>query len=262
MESPQGSSQAVLDSPVWKEPYRKETLEKNVVFAFTTRGNDIYYGLLHFLIQQTNIFRNMGMTCSVSMWGPGAENLFQNLAKSTCDYVFVCDSDVAPTVDSVVRCIERGKDIVSVPTFMYDGANQDIHLNVHYDNTYRRVKNPKPGGLEKVYATSWAAVLISKRVLEMFVQLGEKFTAWSPLLPESEKELPPDTLFYRKAAAMGFDIWVDWDLEFATHHKFVALNSPTIERYLKARMYGTDDQAETNRAVSTLRRFQTAQLFR
>jgi hypothetical protein len=241
----------------WNYPFKKETLEKHVTFAFNTRGNDLYWKMVNFLLQQTNIFRRLSTFTSMSLWGPGAEALFTTLAKYPSDYICILDTDVGPRIDTVVRMIERDKDIVSCPTWMYDGSNQDIHLNVHYDDAMTRVKSPRQGGMEKVNSTSWACVCISHRVLQAFAQAGEEFTKWSPLLLEDHKNLPPDTIFYQKAKMLGFDVWVDWDLEFATHHKYVALDAPTLETFVKDRLFGMAENERLGRAINLLARHQT-----
>ncbi len=238
----------------WTYPFKKETLDVNMVFAFTSRGNDIYWKLVNFLLQQCNIFKHCTYLCSISLWGPGAENLFASVLETKGDALFLVDSDVAPTAETPIKLLERDVDIVAAPTLMYDGANQEIHFNVHYDDRMKRVHTPQMGGLQKVFNTSWACVLIRRRVLEMFKQADESFTKWSPLIDEKWKELPPDSMFYEKAKAFGFDIHVDWDCEYATHHKYVALDAPTIERYVKKRLFDMSEADEVDRSVTVLRR--------
>lgn len=240
----------------WNYPFRRETLDKHVTFAFNTRGNDIYWAFMNFLVMQTNIFKNISMFVSQSMWGPGAENLFKELSKYSCDYIVLMDTDVEPKIETVVRMIERDKDIVSCPTWMYDGVQQDIHLNCHVDGTMDRCYVPQQGGLQKVFNTSWACVLISHRVLETFAQTKEDFIKWSPLVDEKFKPVAPDSMFFLKAQALGFDVYMDWDCEFATHHKYVSLNAPTTETFLKRRLYGIAEDERVHRAINVLSRRQ------
>jgi hypothetical protein len=240
----------------WAYDFKLETLKTKVAIAFTTRGNDLYWKTVLWLLNQSNIFQDFSILASVSLWGPGAEQLFEQVTKMACDGVLVVDSDVAPANATLLRLIESGKDIVTCPVWMYDGATHDVHLNCHYDDRRQRVYQPKQPivGLEKVWASSWGCVWIRKRVLEMFVQAKETFSKWSPILPKELDSIPPDTIFYAKAHALGFDVWMDWSCEFATHHKLVALDSPTLEVFLKRRLFGNSDGENFARAGGVIGR--------
>lgn len=242
-----------------KLPFDPKTiLEHKFGIAFNCRGNDIYWQMCNFLLTQCNIFKYLSIYTSISMWGPGAEQLFDMICSSPIDGVMLLDSDVAPTIETPVRLIERDKDIVSCPTWMCDGGNTKtpIHLNVHYNGNFKRVTIPRSGGLEEISNTSWACVYIKKRVLEMFKQANETFTKWSPMLSEDLQNLPPDSMFFEKCKAFGFQVWMDWDCEFATHHKYVPLNSNTLETFLMQRIYELDDHENLNRAWRILSRRQ------
>jgi hypothetical protein len=243
----------------WKYPFRKETLDKHVCIAFCTRGNDIYWKMMNFVLEQTNIFKHLSIFTSISLWGPGAESLFSNLANYPCDYVVLIDTDVAPTTETIVRMIERDKDIVSCPAWMYDGGSEGdgLHINYHRDASYQRIQVPRDGGLEKIWNTSWACCLLNHRVLETFAQTNEGYTKWSPLIEKKWENLPPDSLFFEKARALGFDVWMDWDCEFATHHKYVSLNAPTLETFTKKRIFGMTEDERIGRSVGLLARRQT-----
>ena len=231
----------------------EEVLNKKVCIGFTTRGNDIYFRTLFFLLNQMNVFKNLSVTAVAKLWGPGSERLFETLAKGPFDYVMLLDSDVAPRDDTLVRMILRDKDIVSCPTWMCDmSARPHIHLNVHYDEERRRVVVPKQGGLERIHSTSWACVLMKKRVLEMFLQTGELFTQWSDLIDERFKSLEPDNMFFEKCHAFGFEVYMDWDLEFAVHHKYVALSAPVLEEFVARRLYGFEEGEFLQRAGRVL----------
>lgn len=240
----------------WDYPFKRETLDVNLCIAFTTRGNDSYWAQTQFLLNQMNIFKRLSVLTAISMWGPGAEHLFKLIGETPFDYVLVVDSDVAPTDETPVRMIERNLDIVSCPTVMYDGANQDIHYNLHRDGNFARVYWPEQAGrgLEKISNTSWTCVLMRHRVFEMFLQQKESFTKWSELLSEDFKELPPDSMFFEKCKVFGFDIYMDWDLEMATHHKYVALNGVSLEKFVARRLWALDQEEHERRAVHVLGR--------
>jgi hypothetical protein len=241
-------------------PFKEETLDKHICLCFCTRGNDIYWRMMLFTLEQSNIFKKLSVCAAISLYGPSAEAMFEEAVKSNADYALIIDTDVGPRPDTVVRMIEREKDIVTCPTYMYNAADGQIHFNVHYDGR-KRVFVPREGGIEKVENTSWACVLVHRRVLEMFGQTNEKYTEWSPMLPESMKHrerYPPDSIFFEKARAFGFEIWVDWDLEIATHHKYVELSPNVCEGWIKRRIFAINDAEGTQRAAHLLARYQTA----
>jgi len=228
----------------------QELLDTNVVFAFMTRGNDIYYKLVMYLLQQKEAFKNMGLVTAAKMWGGGACELLFNIAVQTeAAFFHILDSDVAPQRDTTLRLMSHDLDVVASPLWFYDGCMNSIHLNVHYDNRCLREQTPKPPteGVEKVFATSFGSVLIKRRVLDMFKQSEESFVEYSSLIDESFKGAPPDTIFFAKVNALGFDVHIDWGCEVGTHHKFVELNSPTIETFVAHRMFDLKYGAERKR---------------
>ena len=231
----------------------EEVLNKKICIGFTTRGNDIFFRTVFFLLNQMNVFKNLSVMAVAKLWGPGSEQLFEAMAKGPYDYLLFLDSDVAPRDDTLVRMILRDKDIVSCPTWMCDmGARPHIHLNLHYGPDRKRVVVPKEGGLERVHSTSWACVGMKKRVLEMFLQTGESFTKWSELIDEKFKNLEPDNKFFEKCHAFGFEVYMDWDLEFAVHHKYVALSAPVLEEFVARRFYGIGEEEQKQRAGRVL----------
>jgi len=240
----------------WDYPFKRETLDTNLAVAFTTRGNDSYWGLTQFLLHQQNIFKRFSVLTSISMWGPGAEQLFGMIADNPFGHILIVDSDVAPTVETPVRMIERDVDIISCPTPMFDGANRDIHYNVHRSGNFDRVYCPEQAGrgMERVSNTSWACVMIRHRVFEMFRQQKEEFTKWSPILPDDFKELPPDSMFFEKCKVFGFDVWMDWDLEMATHHKYVSLDGVSLEKFVARRLFALTKEEHEQRACHVLGR--------
>ncbi len=231
----------------------EEVLNKRVCIGFTTRGNDIYFRTVFFLLNQLNVFKNLSVMAVAKLWGPGSEQLFKAMAEGPFDYLLFLDSDVAPRDDTLVRMILRDKDIVSCPVWMCDmGAKPHIHLNLHYGPDRQRVVTPKQEGLERVHSTSWACVGMKKRVLEMFLQTGESFTQWSDLIDERFKNLEPDNMFFEKCNALGFEVYMDWDLEFAIHHKYVGLSAPVLEEFVARRLYGFQEGEFMQRAGRVL----------
>ena len=123
---------------------------------------------------------------------------------------------------------------------MADASTSSFHLNYHATDECLREHCPKPPevGLEKIFATSFSCCMISRRVVEMFIQTKEEFTDWSPLIDEKFQNASHDTIFFAKANALGFDVWMDWGCEFATHHRMVELSGDTVETFAAQRVLG------------------------
>lgn len=208
-----------------------------LAIAFTSRGNDLFYGLPAYILQQDRVFGDIACLAACSLWGPATERMFQALADKDFDFVHVLDSDVCPHPDTTQALVNHDLDIVSSPIWMYDAATNDLHLNVCRD--VNRTRQRYPGkGIEEIYGASFASVVIKKRVFDAFCMAGEKFTHHSPLvsdLPEDRERMPPDAIFYTKALRLGFKCHMDWGCHFGTHHKHVMLNAPFVinllERY-------------------------------
>jgi hypothetical protein len=228
-----------------------EVFKRPVTFAFTTRGNDIYFRLVTYLLQQHHAFVDMNVVTAASLWKPACSFLFEMVLETRFDFCHLMDSDVAPRKDTTARLMTNDLDIVSCPVWFYDGGTNSIHLNYHMDGRCLREYSPQPPevGLQKVFATSFGCVLIKRRVLETFKQAGEDFTEWSELLPEEFKPAAPDTIFFAKCNALGFDVYMDWRCEFATHHKFVELNARTVETFVAHRIFDSEYGPEKKREM-------------
>lgn len=226
-----------------------EVFDKKVTFAYTTRGNDIYYRLVTYLLHQKHVFKNMNLVSAVNMWRPSLELMFHISHRTDPDFLQILDSDIAPRKDTTAFLMQRDVDIVGCPIWFYDGGTNSIHLNYHTDDKCLREFTPKPPdvGLEKVFATSFGCVVIKRRVLDMFMQTDESFTEWSDMLDPKFKIMAPDTIFFAKCNAFGFDVFLDWGCEFATHHKYVALNAPTVEAFVAHRLFDKELGVEEKR---------------
>lgn len=137
-------------------------------------------------------------------------------------------------------------DICASPVWMYDPSTNDLHLNAIRTQGTREYRLGK--GIEKVFNTSFGSVLIRRRVLDAFVMAKEKFTEPSPLISEFQGHelFPPDSVFFAKAAKLGFPVHIDWTCPFATHHKYAQFNTPFVMNFVSkvvsgyARAEGTD----------------------
>lgn len=225
--------------PLDSERFDPELLEKRIVFAMMTRGNDIYYKTLLYLLQQKDAFKHMGAVLVAKMLAAPAELMFTMMLQAPGEYYHVLDSDVAPATHTTLQLLAHNMDIVVSPLYMYDGCSNSLHLNVHYTDDCFREQTPKlpEEGLERIFSSSFGSLLIKRRVLEMFKQSGESFTGWSSIIDEKFKDAPQDITFFAKARALGFDAYIDWSCEVGTHHKYVELNPAVVETYTAQRLF-------------------------
>lgn len=216
----------------------EDVFDLPIVFAFTTRGNDVYSHLVTYLLQQKHVFKSMSLVTATNTHKPSCDLLFDMCLQVPFEYLHMLDSDVAPRKDTTARLLSHRLDVVASPVYFYDAHENSIHLNVHYDEQCRREFTPKgpADGLEKVFHVSFASTVIHRRVIEMFKQTEESYTTWSPLIPEPFKRAAPDGIFFAKVAAFGFDVYIDWACEFATHHKYVGLGPQVIETFVAHRV--------------------------
>ena len=214
-------------------------LEMPITFAFTTRGNDIFYRTLTYLLQQKDAFKNMCLVAAINMWRASCELMLKMVVQTPGEFCHILDTDVAPHRETTIRLVGHNVDIVASPVWFYDGGTNSIHLNFHQDDRCLREHTPMPpeAGLKKIFSTSFGSVLIKRRVLDTFLQAKEAFTEWSGLIDKKFESAAPDTIFFAKANALGFDVFIDWGCEVGTHHKYVSLNSPTIETFVAHRLF-------------------------
>jgi hypothetical protein len=210
---------------------KKMTATKpKVVIAYTSRGNDLYYQLPRYILHQERIFGGIGVVVGVSLWGPATEKLFSDVARAEWDFMHILDSDVCPDDNTTNVLVSNDLDICASPVFMYDPGTNDVHLNmVRALGTNEREYAPGKG-IEKMFASSFASVVIKKRVFDAFMMAGEKFCSTSPLIEDfpNHETFAPDTVFYCKAARLGFEAFMDWTVPFGTHHKLCYFNSPFV----------------------------------
>lgn len=221
------------ESDVIFEGIDNNVFKKVVCFGLTSRGNDIYYKLLLYLIHQKHMFPTMKCVVSQDSWRASTEGLMEMLVAIDSEFVHILDSDVAPRRDATARLLMHDLDIVAQPIYFFEPTEQLLHINVHRDKRFTYVHSPEDPekGLEKIVSTSFGSVLIRHRVLEMFKQHKEPFTIWTSMLDERYQEAAPDSVFFLKAQEMGFDVYVDWGSEFPIHHRPISLGTKSVETY-------------------------------
>lgn len=203
-------------------------MKPNIIIAFPTRGNDIGSGLVSWLLYHTDHY--VLMSKSPLSARIAQEELFRRVATDACkcDYAFFLDTDIVPERDAIVKMVAHNKDIITAPVWHYDENTKDIHIGVHYDFEYKRHHLLKTG-VEQIKAASFSATLVSRKVLDTFMNAKESPVRWSPLLDEEHKETAPhnDNIFYLKAYRLGLEAWIDWDIKIE-HNRRVTLSSEVI----------------------------------
>lgn len=203
-----------------------------------SRGNDIYWGTVRFLLQQSAIFKSdFNFYLRPNDNQPAWESLFLDASKTDIEYVMCVDSDVEPHPETPMRLIGRIKaydniDIITAPVWMYHPGSADIHLNIHFEEDLNdRVRVPRSGDVEEIVSTSFSACLFRRELLDSFITRGEAFIRPSELVPRLYRGHPSDVVFFQKARAMGHKIWVDWDCEPGAHHKYVRLDNKCLRSF-------------------------------
>lgn len=206
-----------------------------VTIAVATRGNDIYYGTMFFVIASLMAIPRCRLITSVSPISAarGQEENFKIARELGTEWIYLCDSDVAPAEGTIQRLMARGKDICVSPVPMYLPLEDDIHYNASREPTLRERTVKRGQGLERIWSSSFASVLLRASILDEFVKRGEPYVEWSPVLPDWCRGLSTDSIFYLKTRMMGFEAWIDWDIEPAVHHRYVTMNLGFMETFIE-----------------------------
>jgi len=212
---------------------------KKIIVGICTRGNDLYYETIKWLM--TQVYIEGAITEVVFQPSPysaayGQEKLFKYANEKKADYLLIVDADVCPPDGCLQKMIDADKDIVVAPAWFYDHKNDDIHLNISYTGSIKvqeRVYQNKLQGLEEIKAASFAVMLVKKRVIDKFVKSKELFTEWSSMLPKEYKKAFSDNIFFAKARKFGFKAYVLWEATGAIHYRMVKLCNKTLARLMK-----------------------------
>jgi len=206
--------------------------EVKLALAYTSRGNDVFWGLPMYILRQREMFRDFKVFVGVYLWGTPIEKLFNDSLDQEWDYLHILDSDVCPEPNTSMALVANALDICASPVWMYDASTNDMHLNVLRAPGQREYK--LGNGIEKVFSSSFGSVMIARRVFDTFKMSGESFTKPSPLISEylHYETYPPDTVFFAKAHKLGFSVHIDWTCQFATHHKYAFFNTPFVMNFV------------------------------
>lgn len=200
------------------------------VISIATRGNDLYVGLVRFLAEQVRRHdaRLVFGECSWSAqfaWQYAADQLMP----MDFDLCLMVDADVAPPMDALEKLSAVNRDIVSAPVWHWSSG--DLHLNLHFNNLHIREHAARTSGIDEIIATSFACVMVSRKVFDAFAARGEKLFFPSALISGADTHGGiPDHIFWSKAKVLGFKMWMCWDVHGATHYRPVALNDNNIRQ--------------------------------
>jgi hypothetical protein len=204
-----------------------------VVLGVFTRGRDIHYRLIEFIIHQV-LCQKYRVAVLYSESKTSAPMTFMGMWKKAptvpFDYILCMDSDVILPLNALDEMIKHKKDVMIPPIWYCDSLTQDICIGAHPTDDKRRIYYPPPYGIEKIGAGHVSACLISRRTYDIFEKRKESPVEWSPLIDEWYKDRLTDNVFYAKLRKLGIQAWVNWDIKDVTHLTEVALNTKTIER--------------------------------
>ena len=205
-----------------------------------TRGCDICYGLVFFLLDvKKRGSPETDLVFSRSPLGTAAGDtlLFNALADGDYSHLMFIDSDIVPPYGTLEKLMVHDKDIIAAPVWHFDPNKKDIHLGVHIgkDNAERLYFMAPRNGVERVHYTCASCMLVKRKVVLGFRKAKEEFVYMSKLIPKFSTEQNTDSIFFAKAAKLGFEIWVDWDIKNVVHRRAVDLSDAVLERFVSKR---------------------------
>ncbi|MEI8350066.1 MAG: hypothetical protein WCI77_07920 [Candidatus Omnitrophota bacterium] len=207
-----------------------------IAIAIATRGNDIYAKLLHFCCEAVKKYNCDIVTSEAGFSAEQAQtNLFHYILSCDFDYVLLIDSDVAVPFDTLDKLLACKTDIVSAPVLHYDPMTNDIHWNISLEminpTEFKRLYERKDSGVEELMSSSFACLLLSKKVFQIFKDAGESFFTWSPLVDERWNRRNSDNIFFLKAKALGLRSFVCWEIKGAVHNRTIKLTDQLITHF-------------------------------
>lgn len=142
-------------------------------------------------------------------------NLTDIFLNSDFDYVWWVDSDMKFPIDTPLRLLNRGKDIVGANYRRRRFPNANFTGMRGQPGSYTEfVTTDDSPSMELIDVLPHGCVLVHRRVYESIPQphyLQE-------FLPDLNVELGEDIYFCRKAQANGFEVWCDQDLSREVSH--------------------------------------------
>lgn len=212
---------------------------KRVIVGIPTRGDDIGCGLMRFLLTTISEKNDLAINVIIGQSGVSAalavDKVWEMLASQlgSFDYYLQIDTDIVPPKGAIESMIAKDKDIVVAPIWHYDNISKDIHLNIHPQHLRQRQYKIRVSGCEKIYSSSLGFVLMKHKVVEGFIKTKESPIHWSPLLGGyTGEDVHNDNVFFAKAAKLGYEVWVDWDVQGVIHNRKIELSTEVLGRFV------------------------------
>jgi hypothetical protein len=203
-----------------------------IIIGIVSRGNDINSFLVKFIsLISKDCKHDYSVIINKSPHSAqkGQEALFKSLESIDFDYAFITDSDVSCDIDTIDKLMEAKKDVVVAPVWHYDESSDDVHLNIHRvgfenDGLNSRVYYPRESGVEQIISSSFACMLLSKRVFNTFKEFNKSYT-------EENSQRQSDNVFFNNLSTLGIGAWVRWDIK-TVHHRMVSLSTLLVDKLL------------------------------
>ncbi len=210
-----------------------------LLVGIPTRGNDISSGLFRFIIDTIAQKNDIAMKVMIGQSSVAAafavDKLWEMMATQIdeFDYYMQIDSDVVPPVGTIESMVNKDKDIVVAPVWHYDSISKDIHLNIHPRHLRERQYKIRLSGCEKIYSSSLGLIIMKQKVARQFIETRESPIHWTPMLGDyTGIDIHNDNVFFAKAAKLGFETWVDWDVFNVIHQRGIELSTEVLSKFL------------------------------
>jgi len=188
-------------------------------------------------------------TYHVSPLEKAFNELHRRFIASDCSHAFVVNSDEMPPAGALQRLLEHDKDIVSCVAPKWDEKVGPLPVACRQSGDVFHYVND--GGLQRVDRCGFSGVLIKREVMEAipvgtfeYTETAQCACGWIDHLARDVDVCPkcgtdlavdgtyfisPEFKFEDVAREMGFEVWVDFDLQM---HHFVEVDLYSINRQL------------------------------
>lgn len=203
-----------------------------IVIGMASRGYDVCPAITVFVNNTIKkhdaefIYRICGFNAI-----PAQEGIFWGALEAKADYLLIVDSDVTPPDNVIELLLNCNKDIVVAPVWHYNVMNGHIFVDAVKELNQQNVEI-KDNGVEEIITASFGCVLISKNVLNKFLEKKENFVYWSSMLPKDAFNCSSDTIFYLKARHLGYPAYVCWDAQGSEHYTRIHLSNRVLGNFL------------------------------
>ena len=149
--------------------------------------------------------------------------LVKHSQRHKATHLLYLDSDMTFPADTLIRLLRHDKDIVSINAM---SRRPPYNLTAWVGPGQPVVTTRESTGLEKVWRTGFAVVLIKAKVFEA---LDAPYFDYD-FLPEKDEFRGEDYHFFDSARAAGFEIYVDQDLSKQVNHLGVFAFNPLLKQ--------------------------------